>query len=103
MYMLAWGSTQTLDADAALFPILRSGEPYSTVHDAELDKLLDQSRQIVDPVARKKVLEQIQQRVAEQQPLLPLYREDTLYAHSTSLNFKGRVDARIPLFDLRLK
>lgn len=103
MYMLAWGSTQTLDADAALFPILRSGEPYSTVHDAELDKLLDQSRQIVDPVARKKVLEQIQQRVAEQQPLLPLYREDTLYAHSTSLNFKGRVDARIPLFNLRLK
>ena len=103
VYMLAWGSTQTLDADAALFPILRSGEPYSTVHDAELDKLLDQSRQIVDPVARKKVLEQIQQRVAEQQPLLPLYREDTLYAHSDLLVFKGRVDARIPLYDLRLK
>ncbi len=103
VFMLAWGSTQTLDADAALFPILRSGEPYSTVHDAELDKLLDQSRQIVDPVERKKVLEQIQQRVADQQPLLPLYREDTLYAHSNSLVFKGRVDARIPLYDLRLK
>ena len=103
IYMLAWGSTQTLDADAALFPILRSGEPYSTVNDAELDKLLDESRQLVDADQRKKVLAQIQQRVADQQPLLPLYREDTLYAHSTSLTFKGRVDARIPLFDLRLK
>ncbi|MEG3130607.1 ABC transporter substrate-binding protein [Pantoea cypripedii] len=103
MYMLAWGSTQTLDADAALFPILHSGEPYSTVNDPELDKLLDQSRQTVDADKRKKLLEQIQQRVAEQQPLIPLYREDTLYAHSDKLTFKGRVDARIPLYDLRLK
>lgn len=102
-YMLAWGSTQTLDADAALFPVLRSGEPYSTVHDAELDKLLDKSRITVDADQRKTILEQIQQRVAQQQNLLPLYREDTLYAHSHSLVFKGRVDARIPLYDLRLQ
>lgn len=103
LYMLAWGSTQTLDADAALYPILRSGEPYSTVSDPELDKRLDASRATVDAAAREKILQQIQQRVAETQPLISLYREDSLYANSDRVTFSGRADARIPLFDLRVK
>ncbi|MEE3662482.1 ABC transporter substrate-binding protein [Brenneria sp. g21c3] len=103
IYMLAWGSTQTLDADAALYPILHSGEPYSTVSLPELDKLLNESRLTVDAVKREKILQQIQEVVAQQQPLIPLYREDSLYASSDALTFTGRADARIPLFDLRLK
>ncbi|WP_369787913.1 ABC transporter substrate-binding protein [Rouxiella sp. WC2420] len=103
IYMLAWGSTQTLDADAALYPILHSGEPYSTVNSPELDKLLDSSRLTVDSARREKILQQVQQVVAQQQPLIPLYKEDALYASSDALTFTGRADSRIPLFDLRLK
>ncbi len=103
IYMLAWGSTQTLDADAALYPILHSGEPYSTVNSPELDKLLDSSRLTVDPARREKILQQVQQVVAQQQPLIPLYKEDALYASSDALTITGRADSRIPLFDLRLK
>ncbi|MFF6012663.1 ABC transporter substrate-binding protein [Rahnella sp. R3(2024)] len=103
MYMLAWGSTQTLDADAALYPILHSGEPYSTVSSPELDALLNSSRLTVDPARREKILQQIQDVVAQQQPLIPLYKEDALYASADNLTFSGRADARIPLFDLRLK
>lgn len=103
MYMLAWGSTQTLDADAALYPILRSGEPYSTVSNPELDKLLNESRSTVDAAKRGELLKQIQQWVEKEQPLIPLYQEDALYAHGDNVTFTGRADARIPLFDLRVK
>ncbi|MCS3433538.1 ABC transporter substrate-binding protein [Klebsiella sp. BIGb0407] len=103
VYMLAWGSTQTLDADAALYPILHSGEPYSTVSSPELDALLNSSRITVDPAKREKILQQIQQVVVQQQPLIPLYKEDSLYAHADNVTFTGRADARIPLFDLRIK
>ena len=101
IYMLAWGSTQTLDADAALFAILRSGEPYSTVAMPALDALLDQSRKIVDPDKRKAVLLEIQDKMAEEVPLLTLYQEDSLYGARKGLGFKGRADARITLFDLK--
>lgn len=103
IYMLAWGSTQTLDADAALYPILHSGEPYSTVNSPELDALLNSSRVTIDPAKREKILQQVQDLVVQQQPLIPLYKEDALYASTDSLSFTGRADSRIPLFDLRLK
>ncbi|MDC9818514.1 ABC transporter substrate-binding protein [Pectobacterium polonicum] len=103
LYMLAWGSTQTLDADAALYPILRTGEPYSTVSLPALDTLLDESRLTVDAEKRAALLRRIQLIVSEQQPLIPLYREDAIYAKSHALGFTGRADARIPLFDLSLK
>lgn len=103
MYMLAWGSTQTLDADAALYPILYSGEPYSTVNSAELDKLLNASRSTVESKKREQILQQIQQQVAVEQPLIPLYREDALYAYGDGVTFTGRADTRILLFDMRIK
>ncbi|WAP69971.1 ABC transporter substrate-binding protein [Jiella pelagia] len=102
IYMLGWGSTQTLDADAAVYAIMRSGEPYSTVDIPELDALLDESRKIVDPEARKKVLEEIQKLAAETVPLLTLYQEDALYAKARNVAFAGRPDARIPVYDIKL-
>lgn len=102
IFMLGWGSTQTLDADAAIYAIMKSGEPYSTASIPELDKLLDESRQIVDPEKRKAVLENIQKLAAEQVPLLTLYQEDSLYGKSKKVQFDGRADARLPVFDFRL-
>lgn len=102
VYMLGWGSTQTLDADAATYAILRSGEPYSTVSLPDLDALLDQSRRTIDPAARAEVLHKIQTVTAEQVPVIPLYQEDSLYAKSKSVDFVGRPDARIPVYDIRL-
>ncbi|MBL8701474.1 MAG: ABC transporter substrate-binding protein [Alphaproteobacteria bacterium] len=103
IYMLGWGSTQTLDADAAIYAIMRSGEPYSTVAIPELDRLLDESRRIVDPAARATVLERIQRLAAEQVPMLTLYQEDALYGKRKNVNFQGRPDARIPVFDISLR
>jgi peptide/nickel transport system substrate-binding protein len=102
IYMLAWGSTQTLDADAALYAILKSGEPYSTYANPAMDRLLDASRASIDPAARAKLFAEIQALVTQDVPLLPLYQEDALYARSAKVVFTGRPDARIPLFDLRV-
>jgi len=103
IFMLGWGSTQTLDADAAVYAIMKTGEPYSTASIPELDKLLDESRSIVDPAARKVVLEKIQTLSAEQVPLIPLYQEDSIYGKSKKITFEGRPDARIPIFDIKTK
>ncbi|WP_062015415.1 ABC transporter substrate-binding protein [Aureimonas sp. AU4] len=102
IFMLGWGSTQTLDADAALYAIMRTGEPYSTASIPKLDRLLDESRRVVDPAARKTILEDIQKTAAEQVPLLPLYQEDALYGKSKRVLFEGRPDARIPVFEIKL-
>jgi peptide/nickel transport system substrate-binding protein len=102
IYMLAWGSTQTLDADAALYPIFRSGQPYSTVHFPDLDKLLDESRQTIDPAKRAAIFGQIQDLAVQDVPMLTLYQEDSLYAEQENVDFAGRADARIPVFDIRL-
>lgn len=102
IFMLGWGSTQTLDADAAIYAIMKTGEPYSTASIPELDNLLDESRKIVDPAARKVVLEKIQTLAAEQVPLITLYQEDSLYGKSKKVGFAGRPDARIPVYDITL-
>lgn len=101
IFMLGWGSTQTLDADAAVYAIMKTGEPYSGAAIPALDTLLDQSRAVVEPEKRKVLLEQIQDLAAEQVPVIPLYQEDALYAKAKSVTFTGRPDARIPLFDIR--
>lgn len=103
IFMLGWGSTQTLDADAAVYAIMKTGEPYSTASIPALDKLLDESRKIVDPQARAAVLEEIQKVAAEEVPLLTLYQEDALYGKAKKVDFAGRPDARIPVFDITLR
>ncbi len=100
IYMLGWGSTQTLDADAAIYAIMRSGEPYSGAALPELDRLLDESRQVVDPAAREKVLHEVQELAAKEVPLISLYREDALLGRASDVHFEGRPDARIVLFDI---
>jgi peptide/nickel transport system substrate-binding protein len=102
IYMLAWGSTQTLDADAAIFPIFRSGEPYSTVSIPALDTLLDATRHTIDPTARAALFGKIQDLAAEEVPVLTLYQEDSLYAKRKTVTFTGRADARMPVFDMRI-
>ncbi|MCQ8278515.1 ABC transporter substrate-binding protein [Acetobacteraceae bacterium KSS8] len=100
IYMLAWGSTQTLDADAALYPILHSGEPYSQVDLPQLDTLLDAARTTMDTEIRRALYARIQTMVTEQVPLLTLYREDQVFAATRKLIFQPRPDGRIDVFDM---
>ena len=102
VYMLAWGSTQTLDADAALYPIMRSGEPYSTVKIPAMDALLDQTRTSIDRQTRADAFAKAQDLAVAEVPLLTLYQEDAIYGRRKTVEFSGRPDARIPVFDIRI-
>ncbi len=102
IYMLAWGSTQTLDADAAIYPIFHSGEPYSTVALPAMDTLLDATRSTIEPARRAEAFAAAQDLAVSQVPVLTLYQEDAIYAKRKSVRFTGRADARIPVFDIRL-
>ena len=102
IYMLAWGSTQTLDADAAIYPIFHTGEPYSTVSIPALDALLDQTRRTIDPAARAALFGKIQDLAVDEVPALTLYQEDALYGKRKGVTFTGRADARMPAFDMRI-
>jgi peptide/nickel transport system substrate-binding protein len=102
IYMLGWGSTQTLDADAALFPIFHGGEPYSSVSFPKLDALLMDSRRTIEPAARAAIFGEIQDLAADLVPALTLYQEESLYAKRRDVTFAGRADARMVLFDMRV-
>jgi peptide/nickel transport system substrate-binding protein len=103
IYMLGWGSTQTLDADAAIYAIMRSGEPYSTISIAKLDQLLDEARRTIDPSARAQLYRQIQTLAHDEVPMLTLYQEDAVYGINNRVLWKGRADARLPVFDMRFQ
>jgi peptide/nickel transport system substrate-binding protein len=102
IYNLAWGSTQTLDADAAIYPIFHSGQPYSTISMPDMDTLLDDSRATIDPAKRMQDFAKAQDLAVQTVPVLTLYQEDAIYGKRKSVTFTGRPDARIPVFDIRI-
>ena len=102
IYNLAWGSTQTLDADAAIYPIFHSGQPYSTISMPDMDKLLDEARATIDADKRREDFAKAQDLAVQAVPVLTLYQEDAIYGKRRTVTFAGRPDARIPVFDMRV-
>ncbi|MHA7965652.1 ABC transporter substrate-binding protein [Paenibacillus sp. CAU 1782] len=103
MYVLGWSSTNTLDADAAIYAILRSGESYSTYANADVDAKLDEARSITDEARRKQLYEEIQAEVLKDAPRIFLYQENQYYGVSNSLDWNGRVDGSIPVSTISAK
>ncbi|MFK4304790.1 peptide/nickel transport system substrate-binding protein [Paenibacillus sp. RC254] len=97
MYVLGWSSTNTLDADAAIYAILRSGESYSTYANPSVDAKLDEARSVTDENRRKALYKEIEQEVLEDAPRIFLYQENQYYGVSDRLNWNGRVDGSMPV------
>ncbi|MCM3171842.1 MULTISPECIES: ABC transporter substrate-binding protein [Paenibacillus] len=97
MYVLGWSSTNTLDADAAIYAILRSGESYSTYANKDVDAKLDEARSVTDEAKRKQLYQEIQDEVLKDAPRIFLYQENQYYGVSDRLKWDGRVDGSIPV------
>ncbi len=97
MYVLGWSSTNTLDADAAIYAILHSGESYSTYNNPSVDAKLDEARSTSDAERRKALYKEIQEEVLEDAPRIFLYQENQYYGVSKKLNWNGRIDGSIPV------
>ncbi len=53
--------------------------------DAELDRWLTEASQVADPAARKAIYTKVQERIARDLPMLPLWHEDNVLVHGKNL------------------
>ena len=85
-YVLAWSGRP--DPDGNLFSFHGCKQPlnYAGYCSADTDKLLDQSRAQRDPVARKKIFEQISAQVLKERPVVYLYHRNWLWAYNAKLS-----------------
>ena len=85
-YVLAWSGRP--DPDGNLFSFHGCKQPlnYAGYCSADTDKLLDQSRAQRDPVARKKIFEQIAAQVLKERPVVYLYHRNWLWAYNAKLS-----------------
>ena len=85
-YVLAWSGRP--DPDGNLFSFHGCKQPlnYAGYCSADTDKLLDQSRAQRDPIARKKIFEQISAQVLKERPVVYLYHRNWLWAYNAKLS-----------------
>ena len=85
-YVLAWSGRA--DPDGNLYSFVGCKQPlnYAGYCDAETDKLLVQSRTLLDLAARKKVYQQIAARVLAARPIVYLYHRNWLWAYDARLS-----------------
>jgi peptide/nickel transport system substrate-binding protein len=76
------------DPDGNLFNFYGCKQPlnYNGYCSPETDALLNQSRAILDPAARRKVFEQIAERVLKERAIIYLYHRNLLWAYSSRLS-----------------
>ncbi len=103
MYILGWSSTNTLDADAAIYAILHSGQSYATYNNSEVDALLDEARFATTDTPRADLYKQIQELYIEDAPRIFLYQENQYYGISDRLDWQGRIDTAIPVKTIKAK
>lgn len=102
MYFLGWSSTNTLDADAAIYSVLHSSDSYSTYNNPEVDQMLDEARSCMDEAKRAELYAQIEEIVLEDAPRIFLYKENKYYGVSDRVTWDGRVDDAIPVATMSL-
>ena len=74
LYRYAWFADMP-DPDSILHPLFASGSPnnFMQYHDPVTDDLLRQARETIDPVARAEIYRDIEARITETLPLIPLF------------------------------
>ena len=103
IYMLAWSGRTDPDGNLYSFASCKGPLNYGRYCDPEVDKLLDQSRMVNDPAARKKVFEQIAAKAIPNGGVLYLYHRKMFFPHTTKLQgFKPMPDGLIRVVGLKL-
>jgi ABC-type oligopeptide transport system substrate-binding subunit len=73
IYRYAWMADMP-DPDSFLFPLFASESPtnFTRFRDDQIDQMLVEARGIVDPVQRAEMYQQIEQRILQTCPIIPL-------------------------------
>jgi peptide/nickel transport system substrate-binding protein len=90
------------DASGRLLRQIRSGSVYSWYSNPEMDAMLDRMNDFTSPEERGPFVRQIFQRLHEDQPIIPLWTTDSIYALRRSLQWKPTPNVSWPiLFNMR--
>ncbi len=95
-YVLAWSGRA--DPDGNLFSFYGCKQPlnYTGYCDPQTDELLKQSRTLREPADRKKVYEQIAQRIAKEHPIVYLYHRNWLWAYNAKISGVREIPDGLP-------
>jgi peptide/nickel transport system substrate-binding protein len=85
-YVLAWSGRPDPDGNLFSFDGCKQPLNYAGYCSADTDKLLDQSRTLREPAERRKVYEQIAERVLKERPIVYLYHRNWLWAYDARLS-----------------
>ena len=85
-YALAWSGRADPDGNLYSFHGCKQPLNYAGFCTPETDALLNQSRELRDPAARKKVFEQIAATVLKERPVIYLYHRNWLWAYNGKLS-----------------
>jgi peptide/nickel transport system substrate-binding protein len=88
MFLIGWGNT-TWDADASLFPTLRSGNPFANYFSPEFDGLVDEAQVTADNTRRRALYARAQRLVRDDAAVIPLYQQVDLYGVNKRLRFQA--------------
>jgi peptide/nickel transport system substrate-binding protein len=104
-YLLAWSGRS--DPDGNLYSFYKCKAPlnYTGYCNADVDKLLDESRIPSDKAQRKAIYEKVARLlVAEDEPIIYLYHSRVLIAHTTRLEgYRQLPDGMVRVVGLTLK
>jgi peptide/nickel transport system substrate-binding protein len=101
-YILGWGGA-TFDADATLFPMLRTDQVLSHYSNPKLDAIIEEARAIMDKGKRQKLYTEASQIFKEEVPWGFCYQQIDIYGVSERLNWKPRPDEKIVVFQMSFK
>ena len=102
IYMLGW-SLPSMDPDQWATPQFGEGEPVSNFDDKEIQGLVVQARQEMDPAKRNKLYEQLNNMVHDKAAWLFMSQQVDLYGINAKLNWKPRSDESLRLADMKLR
>ncbi len=76
------------DADGALYPLFHSGNSWSIIDEKPMDALLDEARSTLDLQKRLADYRKINEAIATELPVVPLYQMDATYGAAKQLIWK---------------
>ncbi|NML44331.1 ABC transporter substrate-binding protein [Ramlibacter sp. G-1-2-2] len=84
-YVLAWSGRPDPDGNLYSFDVCNQPLNYSGYCVQDVDGLIKQSREVLDPAQRKKVFEQVAAKVLKDRPIVYLYHRKWLWAYTPKL------------------
>jgi peptide/nickel transport system substrate-binding protein len=88
MFLIGWGNP-TWDADASMFPTLRSGNPFTNYFNTDFDRLVDEAQVSADSAQRRALYARAQRLVLDDAAMIPLNQQIDLYGVNKRLGFQA--------------